>query len=120
MIVNANGRLTALTADQVRDIFLGKLRIVGDTAVVPVRLAGAAEESFSAAALDMTASAFELYWARKAFEDGILPPRTKKTPEEVVEYVRHEPRAIGFIAKESVRDAEGIRVVIEVPLPGDH
>lgn len=119
VIVNASGRLTALTANQVRDVFLGKVRIVGDTLVIPVRLAGATEQTFTVAALGMTASAFELYWARKSFEDGVLPPPTRKTPEELLEYIRHEPRAIGFVGKASVRNVEGIRVVVEFPLPGN-
>jgi ABC-type phosphate transport system substrate-binding protein len=120
LVVNASGPFTTLTAQDARPIFLGNVHIVSDVSIAPVRLTGAPEQAFASQVLNMTAHEFQVYWERKSFQDGVLPPTSRGTADEVLDYIRRDKGAIGFVRQESIHNLDGLRVVAKIPVPEGH
>ncbi len=114
IVVNNTGPLRALAADQIRDIFLGRRRVVADVVVQPIQLEGPARQVVLRALLGMSEREFQLHWMRKAYEDGVLPPPVRASAEEVLEHVGREKGAIGFVDAASIRASDHVTVVYEV------
>ncbi len=119
VVVNRTGPLTTATADQIRDMFLGKLRLVSDVRVQPIQLEGRARQVVLQVLLGMSEREFQLYWMRKAYEDGVLPPPVRASAEEVLQDVGREKGAIGFVDAASIRASDQVTVVYEVQPAGN-
>lgn len=114
VIVNDSGPLLTASDAEVRDMFLGKIRVVGGVAVQPAQLDGPARAVFARALLRMSEAEFQLYWMRKAYEDGRLPPPVRSSAAEILRFVSTEPGAIAFVEKRALDDATGVRVLREI------
>lgn len=113
VVVNRNGPLTTASNGQLRDVFLGRVRFVQNTRVYLVQLQGPPRQIVLRALVDMSESEFQLHWMRKAYEDGISPPALRSTPEDVLERVRQEKGAVGFVDRTSFRASDDLSVVYE-------
>jgi len=102
IIVNAAGPLRARSDADIRDIFLGKIRVVADVTLQPVQLRGEIATTFLREVVGMSEREFQLYWMRKAYEDGRLPPPALGSTEEVLRFVAGQPGAIGFVDDRSI------------------
>jgi len=87
---------TTLSSAEVREAFLGEKQFAGGTKLVPVdSLTG--QEEFLAKFLAMDRTKYAAVWTKKAFREGLVQPPQKSGDNEVLEFVRRTPGAVGYV-----------------------
>jgi hypothetical protein len=95
-----------VSADDIRDVFLGEKQFSGGVRLIPVDNT-AAQGEFLSKVLQTDASKYYARWTRKSFREGLSAPSIKGSDAEVIAFVKATPGAIGYVAKPS----HGLRVV---------
>ncbi len=95
--VIANTGVT-LSADEVRDVFVGEKQLAGSVKLVPMDNA-AAQADFLAKVMKVEAAKYSTLWAKKGFRDGINPPPVRSSDSEVINAVKSTPGAVGYVSK---------------------
>jgi len=98
---------TQITASEIKEIFTGEKQIAGSVKLVPVDN-GPVQEAFLDTALRMDAPRYNTIWTKKSFREGIIPPTVKSGDNDVIEFVRRTPGAVGYI---SSNPPNGVTVV---------
>ena len=101
VVVNAANPVSEMSKDQVSKVFLKKARKFpgGGKAVVVDQDSGSnVRESFSKAVHGRSASAIESHWQQQIFAGKDVPPEKKSSDDDVLEFVRSNPGAIGYVA----------------------
>ena len=93
--VIANSGVT-ITADDVRDIFLGGKQLAGSVKLVPVDNA-AMKAQFLEKVMKMEAAKYTSAWTKKSFRDGVSPPPVKGSDAETIEFVRQTAGSVGYV-----------------------
>lgn len=112
VIVNSDLDVTTLTKKEVSQLFLKKTMTWDNhVKVVPIDLAAAAEtrEEFSKDIHGKSVSAVKAYWQSRVFSGRDVPPLEKESDASVVEFVRNNPGAIGYVSADA--DVRGVRVI---------
>lgn len=86
-----------LTADTIRDIYIGEKQFSGSIRIIPIDNA-AAQTDFLGKVLKLELSRYENLWVKKSFRDALNPPAVKYSDKEIIELVRKTPGAIGYVA----------------------
>lgn len=105
VIANPAVSTSALTAEQVSQIFMGRARSLPDgAAVTPIDQAegSPARTQFNERVLGKNEQQLRSYWSRMIFTGKGQPPRSVPTPEEVIRTVANTPGAIGYIDAKNV------------------
>ena len=89
-----------LSADEVRDVFVGEKQFAGAVKLVPLDNA-ALQADFQARALKLDAARYATLWSKKGFRDGLSPPAVRGTDNEVLASVKSTPGAVGYVSKPS-------------------
>ena len=111
-VVSAKSRVTALNADQVADIFLGKTSHFPDgTQATPVDQSedSPARERFYAQFTGKSPAQVKAYWSKMIFTGRGQPPRQVPSNTDAKKFVAQNPNAIGYIEVSQVDDS--VRVV---------
>lgn len=111
-VVSTRSTVTALSQNQLVDIFLGKLnRLPNGQLAVPIDQAeGApAREAFYQRYAGKSAAQVKAHWAKIIFTGRGQPPATAANADEVKRRVTANPNAIGYIDREAVD--ETIRII---------
>lgn len=87
-----------LSADEVRDVFVGEKQSAGSVRLV-VLDNGSAQADFLAKVVKVDAAKYSSIWAKKGFREGINPPAVKGGDAEVIAAVKSTPGAIGYVSK---------------------
>lgn len=95
VVVITNPSIT-LTADDLRDVFLGEKLLAGSTKLVPVDNASA-QDLFLSKVVKLDAAKYTTAWTKKSFRDGLSPPATKATDAEVIDFVKRTSGAVGYV-----------------------
>lgn len=95
--VIANSGVT-LSAEDVRDVFVGEKQLSGNVKLVPMDNA-AAQADFLAKVVKVDSGKYSSIWAKKGFRDGISPPPVRGSDAEVISAVRSTPGAVGYVTK---------------------
>lgn len=90
----------SLSADEIRDVFLGEKQFAGNLKLVPVDNT-AIQPEFLSAVLQTDAQKYSARWMKKTFREGLAPPARKGSDAEVVEFVRSTPGAVGYVSRPS-------------------
>jgi hypothetical protein len=93
--VISNGAVT-MTREEVKEIFLGEVQFSNSLKLQPIDNAGA-HADFLTNVLKMTAAKYSASWTKKAFRDGLNAPPLKATDAEVVNFVKGNLGAIGYV-----------------------
>ena len=105
VVVNPKSPLTALTADQVSGIFLGKSNTLpsGGTAL-PTDLpdSAPAHDLFYTKVTGKSSAQVKAAWSRLVFSGKATPPKELATAADVKKFVAANPDAIGYIEKSAV------------------
>jgi len=112
-VVSAKSPVTALTRNEVVDLFLGKASRFpdGEQAVPFDQIEGsAARDEFYATFTGKTAPQIKAHWSKIIFTGRGQPPRELPNGVEVKKQVVQNPKAIGYIDR-SLVDAS-VRVVL--------
>lgn len=86
-----------LSADEIREVFLGEKLFIGSTKLTPVANR-VGIEAFLAKVVAISAVKFQGVWSNKNFRDGVTPPKLLSSDTEVIEFVRHTPGAVGYVS----------------------
>lgn len=87
----------ALTPAEVKDVYLGEKQFAGSVKLVPLDNA-AGQERFLSRILNLEKTKYATVWTKKAFREGLQQPSMKSGDNEIVEFVRRTPGAVGYVA----------------------
>ncbi len=96
VVVISNSNIS-VSADEVRDIFLGEKQFDGDTKLIVIDNA-AMQNRFLSQVMHMDAAKYNGIWTKKAFRDGLTTPAVKSGDAEVIEFIKRTPGAIGYVS----------------------
>lgn len=88
--------------EEVREIFTGNMQFAGSQKLVPVDN-GAVQGDFLYKVVRMDPDRYAAIWTRKAFRDGVAPPPVLLGDQEVMDFVRRTPGAIGYVGTDPGR-----------------
>lgn len=94
--VIANSSL-ALTADDVRDVFVGDKQIAAGTRIIPMDNSSLQKDFFERV-LKINALKYGNIWTKKGFRDGLNPPPVKSGDSEVISAVKSTPGAVSYVS----------------------
>jgi hypothetical protein len=86
-----------LSAEEIRDAFLGDKQMAGGTRLVPLDNA-AQQKDFLERVLKLDPGKYNALWVKKGFRDGLNAPAVKASDAEVIAAVKANPGAIGYVA----------------------
>ncbi len=104
-VVSAESPVTALSRNQVVDIFLGRMsRFPGGEQAVPIDQEedSAARDEFYARFAELSPAQVKAHWSKIIFTGRGLPPKTVSNSIEVKKAVVKNPNAIGYIERSLV------------------
>jgi ABC-type phosphate transport system substrate-binding protein len=104
-VVSAKSAISALTANQVADIFLGKTAHFPDgTPAVPIDLSEDSSErdKFYTQFTGKSAAQVKAHWSKIIFTGRGQPPRQASSSTEARKIVAENPNAIGYIDNSAV------------------
>ena len=90
-----------LSAEEIRELFMGDKQLAGSLRLVPVDN-GAQQADFLVKVLQMDPTRYTARWTKKAFREGLSAPMAKGSDAEVAAFVRATPGAVGYVNTASV------------------
>lgn len=115
VVVNASAGVSEISAAELSKIFqkkAGKLPSGESAKPVDQEKDAAVREAFSKAVHGRSAGQIESYWQQQIFSGKDVPPEKKSTDAEVIEWVKANPGAIGYVsAGTSVAGVKVVKVV---------
>src|SRR4051812_5510026 len=100
VIVNADNPVAGVTASELSNLFLKKVsQWNGGLAALPVDLSESSpvRESFSRQVHHKGTSAVKAYWQQQIFSGRNVPPPEKGSVRDVVEFVKANRGAVGYV-----------------------
>jgi ABC-type phosphate transport system substrate-binding protein len=116
VIVNAASKVSTATTAEISDLFLGRSRSLGDikqAIVLDQPIASPLRARFYRALTGKEIAEINAYWARLLFSGQSSPPLAMPDAATVLDMVRTNPTAIGYLEK--APDDKGVRVVLQLP-----
>lgn len=112
LIISKKSTVTALSTQQIRDIFLQKRHSLGDQKIIPLNLVGQEPSriAFESDVLGMGRDRLNTYWVKQHFQ-GITPPITQPSHESIKAFVQNVEGAIGYIPSSMVDNS--VKVIYE-------
>ncbi len=87
-----------LSADEVREVFLGEKQFAGSTKLAPVEN-GSLQAEFQARVLKVDGARYASVWSKKGFREGLTPPAVRATDAEVIAAIKANPGTVGYVSK---------------------
>lgn len=115
VIVHPESGVTSLTRAEVIHLFMGRQkRLPSGAAALTVDLGGALQDKafFYAALVNKDLAEVNSYWARLVFSGQGSPPRQAESVQDMLEIVRSNKGAIGYIEADAV--VPEVRVVFRL------
>jgi ABC-type phosphate transport system substrate-binding protein len=111
VIANPSVKAAEVSKSDLRDVFTGAASNLKDGShVTPVLLkSGSAHSEFLAEYIGKDDTAFRASWRSLVFSGQATMPKSLDSEAAVVEYVAHNPGAIGYISKATPH--EGVKVL---------
>lgn len=112
IIISKKSAISALTTEQIRDIYLQKRHAIGDQKIIPLNLVGQdpSRIAFENAVIGMGRDRLNAYWVKQHFQ-GNSPPITQPSHESIKAFVQNVEGAIGYIPS-SLSDSS-VKVIYE-------
>ncbi|MCC5926450.1 MAG: hypothetical protein JJU41_07800 [Bacteroidetes bacterium] len=113
VIVNNNNAVTELTKAELSEIFLKtKVRWDDGVSIIPVDLnaRSTVREDFTQEIHGRRVAAIRTHWQQAAFSGGGTAPPERNSDADVIQFVRDNPGAIGYISSET--PPTGVKVII--------
>ena len=111
VIANPSVKSADVAKSDLRDVFTGASTSLKDGShVTPVLLkAGAANDEFLTSYVGKADAAFKASWRSLVFSGQASMPKTVDSEAAMVDYVAHNPGAIGYVGKAAPH--EGVKVL---------
>ncbi len=87
-----------LSADDVREVFLGEKQFAGSAKLTPIENASLQAE-FLAKVMKVDAAKYALVWSKKGFREGLTPPPVKGSDADIINGVKANPGTVGYVSK---------------------
>lgn len=109
VVVHPHSQVNSLDRAQLINIYMGRYRqLPTGEAALPVDLTGL-KQRFYRALVNKDLAEINSYWARLVFSGQVSPPLQLASPAEVLDYVRRNPGALGFVDETDV--PQDLRIV---------
>ena len=115
VVVAANSPVSAVTTDQLSQLFLGKIHTLpnGSGAVLIDQTEGSPlRDEFYSKTTGKSAAQIKALWSRLTFSGAAQPPKSASGDAEVKKFVSTIPGAIGYIDKSAVDSS--VKVVLTI------
>jgi hypothetical protein len=89
-----------LSADEVREVFLGDKQFAGSVKLAPVENASLQAE-FQSKVLKVDGGRYASIWSKKGFRDGLTPPPVRSSDQDVIGAIKANPGTVGYVSKPS-------------------
>jgi ABC-type phosphate transport system substrate-binding protein len=112
VVVNESNLVSSLSREELSDLFLKKNSAWPDgTLVLPVDQFEKAEirDGFNRQVHHKSNAAVRAYWQQRIFSGRDIPPPEKESDAAVIDFVRRNPGAIGYVSAESL--VAGVKIV---------
>ena len=110
VIANPSVKASDVSKNDLKDVFTGASTSLDGGSVVPILLkAGTAHEEFLQAYIGKNDTAYRAGWRSLVFSGQATMPKSLDGDGAVVDFVAHNPGAIGYIGKASPHD--GVKVL---------
>ncbi|MHC3995021.1 hypothetical protein ACXWTF_09330 [Thiomicrolovo sp. ZZH C-3] len=106
LVIRADSPLDSLNTAQIRDLYLGKTRYIGDTRLFPLQ-PGADDplrQQFERETLGLSRTALREWWIRRHYL-GQRPPKVVGSAEAILAYVQQVEGAVGYVPYAMAVDA---------------
>ncbi len=113
VIVNASNAIHTLSNKDTVDLFMGRTRTYanGDYVLAcDLPRDNATRVLFYQTLTGMSQAQLNSYWSRLMFTGRVMPPQMLPTEQSVVDLVKRNPGAIGYVGQEP--QDKGVRVVL--------
>ena len=115
VVVNVANSTTSISPKNLSDCFMKEANTytwISGQYVVPVDQPATSEtrQKFSKAIHGRDASAVKNFWQRQIFSGRAVPPAEKGSDAEVLEFVRTNPGAVGYVSAEA-NVGDGVKVL---------
>lgn len=87
-----------LSADEVREVFMGDKQFAGSVKLVPVENASL-QADFQGKVLKVDAARYASVWSKKGFREGLSPPPIRATDADVLAAIKANPGTLGYVSK---------------------
>ena len=87
-----------LSADEVREVFMGDKQFAGSVKLAPVENASL-QADFQAKVLKVDAARYASIWSKKGFREGLTPPPARATDADVLSAIKANPGTLGYVSK---------------------
>lgn len=115
IIANKANPASNITIAALKDIYRGEKRTEGSLKIRPIdQQESLIQKKFLEKALGTTIDSYNSYWIKKIFQDGGVPPAKKKTSGEVIESVKQEAGAVGYVWRNEVDEKGEIKVLLTI------
>jgi len=106
LITNKSNPTTALSANEIKNYYLGKQTTWSDGTKVTVftQAAAAVHDAFLEQVIRKTPQQYATYWKKSLFTGTGLPPKDFASDEEMKKAVADQPGAIGYISAAALDD----------------
>jgi hypothetical protein len=108
LAVIANGGVE-LSADDIRDVYLGEKLVAGGAKLSPVDNA-ALQAQFLAKVMLLDSAKYQSVWTKKGFRDGLAAPASRTSDADVIAYVKRMPGAVGYV-NASAASVAGVKIL---------
>lgn len=107
-----------LTLEELKAIYLGEIQILKYIRVQPMdqRHNQPIRKKFLDQVLYMTRDYYIDYWNKRLFREGGLTPLLKNNSREVLEAVRDQEGAVGYVWLDEAEGREGIKILLTIDL----
>jgi hypothetical protein len=106
---------TRVPPDGLKDIYLGETSFSGSARLHAVHNANLQSE-FTQRALGMNPVKYRAVWTKKSFREGLNPLPVRSTDSEVIEFVKANAGALGYV--ESTQGYSDLVVIQRIPISG--
>jgi hypothetical protein len=86
----------AISASDLRDVFLGEKQFAGQVRLIPADNSSA-RATFLQKVLGMDYSKYLTAWTKKSFRDGVNPPTVSSSDAEALAYVKRAPGRCSYV-----------------------
>jgi ABC-type phosphate transport system substrate-binding protein len=115
VIVNTANPVASVSRSDLSKIFLKKVeRWPNGQPAAPVDLGASspAREKFTTDVIGKSPRALEAYWQQQIFSGKNVPPVSKPTDDEVIEFVKANPNAVGYVSPKAAEGAGVKRLTV--------
>lgn len=116
VIVNKNNAVQQLDKKQLVDLYMGRLSFFSTGArVLTIDLASDDKnrEVFYRVLIDKSVSEVNAYWARLLFTGRATPPFRVDSEQEVINFIKNNDSAIGYVSKAALTPSVKVVYVIK-------